>query len=692
MSCALAAALTPLALHAAPASGSDALEQVVISASLRATPLAELPQSATVLDAGTLQAAGVQHFEDVLGLVPGLNWASGTSRPRYFQLRGIGETEQYQGAPNPSVGFLIDDIDFSGVGMPATLFDLDHIEVLRGPSGTVYGANALAGLISVRSRDPGRAPELAAEATAGDYGTAALGFVAGDGRDDGTAGWRLAAQRYRSDGFRRNVYLQRTDTNGYDESTVRGKLAWDPTPRLQALLTLLYADLGNGYDAWSVDNTRITRSNQPGRDSQRSTGASLRLEGTTDHGRWLSVTSAASSDIEYSFDGDWANDPFWGSNAPYDYFEGHSRTRRTLAQDLRFLGDGAALAAGQLRPTLGAYVLQLREEDTQLDSWNDQYYGPGQSTLYSHFKSTNAALYGSLDLLMAERGTLTLGLRAEQHGADYADTADAPFPHSSNWLGGGNLSWSWAANAQQRYYATLARGYKAGGFNIGSGIETAQREFDPEGLWNLEFGLQMHAPVARLELRADVYAMRRTSMQVYNSRQLLADNPLTYVFYTDNAAHGDNVGLEGELHWRPLPHWTLAATAAVQRTRFLGYVNDGLDLRGRAQAFAPAWQFSLSPAWEHPAGFFARADLQAQDGFYFSSSNDQQATARTLVNLRVGWQARSWKLSLWAHNLFDAHYEVQGYYFGLEPPDFPVKSYIQNGDPLQLGVTLRWEL
>ena len=87
--------------------------------------------------------------------MPGLSWASGTSRPRYFQMRGIGETEQYQGAPNPSVGFLIDDIDFSGVGMPATLFDLDRVEVLRGPSGTVYGANALAGLISVRSRDPG---------------------------------------------------------------------------------------------------------------------------------------------------------------------------------------------------------------------------------------------------------------------------------------------------------------------------------------------------------------------------------------------------------------------------------------------------------------------------------------------------------------------------------------------------------
>src|SRR5271167_1403625 len=233
----------------------DTLEAIVVTASLRSTSVAELPQSVTVLDEETLRAAGVQHFEDVLALIPDLNWAAGTSRPRFFQLRGIGEVEQYQGAPNPSVGFLIDDIDFSGVGMPATLFDTQQVEVMRGPQGTTYGANALAGLISVRTNDPGRDFELNGEVTGATYDTRALGLVIGDGFASGAAGWRLVAQQYVGDGFRHNAYLDENSTNGYDEGTLRGKLNWRLSDTLQADLTLMHVNINNGYDAWSIYNT-----------------------------------------------------------------------------------------------------------------------------------------------------------------------------------------------------------------------------------------------------------------------------------------------------------------------------------------------------------------------------------------------------------------------------------------------------
>ena len=692
-SCALAEPAGPPAATAGPpAATAEPLEEIVITAGLRATPISAVPQSVTVLERATLQAAGVQHFEDVLGLVPGLSAAGGSARPRYFQIRGIGEIEQYQGAPNPSVGFLIDDIDFSGIGGAAMLFDLDRIEVLRGPSSTVYGANALAGLISVRSRDPGRQFDLEGEATAADYGTGALGLVVGDGRADGTAGWRVAAQRYRSDGFRYNAFLGSHSTNGFDESTLRGKLVWDPSAQLHAALTLLHADLDEGYDAWSIDNSRITQSNQPGRDAQRSSGAALRLEFATGAGRILSISSAAVSHIDYSFDGDWGNDTFWGSNAPYDYFEQHLRQRRTLAQDLRFEGDAGSLLADRLKPVVGVYVLRLRESDAQLDTWNDQYNGAGQSLLYSDYQATQSAAYGSLELAAARHGTLTLGLRAERRVAGYADSSDVPFPSATSSLFGGNLSWLWRSSDLRQYYATLARGYKAGGFNIGAQIDPSQRQFQAETLWNIELGVRAWNARRDLQLQADVYAMRRVNMQVYSSRQLLPSNPLTYVFFTSNAAHGDNIGLESQLTWRPAPRWTWQASAALQHTRYLGFVNEGLDLRGRSQAFAPDWQLSLGVEYALPAGWFARGDVQAQDGYYFSASDNQRARARELVNVRLGWQGARLSASFWVRNLLQQHYAVYGFYFGDEPPDFPVKSYLQNGDPRQIGVTVRYAL
>src|SRR4029077_9760601 len=113
--------------------------------------------------------------------------------------------------------------------------------------------------------------------------------------------WRVAAQQYRSDGYRHNAYLQRNDTNGYNEGTLRGKLFWQLAPSLRADLAVMDVDLNNGYDAFSIDNSRTTLTNQPGRDAQQSLGASLKLTWKTDaFGELRSVSSAANSHIVYS--------------------------------------------------------------------------------------------------------------------------------------------------------------------------------------------------------------------------------------------------------------------------------------------------------------------------------------------------------------------------------------------------------
>jgi iron complex outermembrane recepter protein len=687
-------------------SADDTLDEIVVTATLRSTKVAELPQSVTVVDRDTLRDAGVQHFEDVLGLIPDLNWAAGTSRPRFFQLRGIGEVEQYQGAPNPSVGFLIDDIDFSGVGMPATLFDTQQIEVLRGPQGTTYGANALAGLISVRTVDPGRDFELNGEITGADYDTRAASLAVGDGFAAGDAGWRLVAQQYLSDGFRHNAYLDENSTNGFDEGTLRGKLRWQITDALRADLTLMHVNIDNGYDAWSIYNTYTTYSNQPGRDAQLSNGAALRLvDSIAGIGELRSVTSTADSKITYSFDGDWGNDALWLATtgyAPYDFFQSDDRTRRTVAEDLRMIGDPSDALFGKVRWLAGVYALRLTESDKQEFIW-DAYDagvngtpGAGSSGLDSKYSATNVALYGSLEANVGARSVLSGGLRVERRVADYSDSADiqTPFPEQTNHMIGGNVSWETATGDGEHVYATLARGYKGGGFNIGSGILSEQRSFGPESLWSLETGLKYSQAMSPLQLQTDVFYMRRQNMQVYLSEQLQQNNPLNYVFYTQNASDGENYGLEGEAAYRLSDRWQISGTGSWLRTRYVGVSGlfSSLDLDGRAQPFAPSYKLSAAVDYRHPSGWFARLDASAIGSFYYYTSDAQASRAYNLENVRVGYEHGSWSGSLWVRNLFGAGYAQQGFYFGLIPPNYPNQSFLQLGDPRQVGITIDYRL
>jgi iron complex outermembrane recepter protein len=681
----------------AAAASDDSLDEIVVTASLRSTSVADLPQSVTVLNSATLRTAGVQHFEDVLPLIPDLNWTSGTSRPRFFQLRGIGEVEQYQGAPNPSVGFLIDDIDFSGVGMPATLFDTKQIEVLRGPQGTTYGANALAGLISVRTEDPGDDFDLRSEITGATYDTRAAGLVVGDGFAGGAAGWRLVAQEYLSDGFRHNEYLDENSTNGYDEGTVRGKLHWQVTDALAADLTLMHVNIDNGYDAWSIYNTYTTYSNQPGKDAQLSNGAALRLSDVfTGVGELRSVTSTANSKITYSFDGDWGNDGLWGIYAPYDYFQIDDRRRRTVAEDLRFIGDPANALFGRIRWLAGMYALRLTESDHLAYVYDDQYDGAGSSVLDSNYSATNVALYGSLEANLDARTVLSGGLRLEHREAHYADSSDVqtPFPAETNRMAGGNLSLQRSVGDAEHVYVTLARGYKGGGFNIGSGILSEQREFGPESLWSAETGLKVGKPDGALQLQADVFYMRRQNMQVYLSEQLQQNNPLAYVFYTQNASNGENYGLETEASYRLTDRWQVSGSASLLRTRYLNVsgIFATLDLDGRAQPFAPAYKLSAAVEYQHPFGWFGRFDASAIDNFYYYTSDAQTSSAYNLESVRAGYRRGPWTASVWVHNLFDAHYAQNGFYFGLIPPNYPNQNFLQQGDPRQVGVTVNYAL
>ena len=673
---------------AAPPESTSRLDVVVVTATLRPVPAIDRPGGVTVLAGDAVREAGVVHLEELLPQLPSLSWAGASSRPRYFQLRGIGELEQYQGAPNPSLGFLVDEIDFSGIGMIASLFDVEQVEVLRGPQGTRYGANALGGLIKIKTRDPEPQREADAELSFGgdnlwSAGIAAGGRLGDPGAFDGA--WRAVLERAVSDGFRRNRYLGRDDTNGRDETTARLKFRLEAEAGWRADLALLHADFDNGYDAFAIDNSFETLSDRPGRDSQRSDGASLDLHWPgTGQGELRSITTWAESDIVASFDGDWGNERDWGDAGPYDFFSDTRRGRRTLSQDFRASGaNGNALSW-----IAGAWFSRLEETNRIADDGlylDDAFV----RLLDSDYRATSMALYGEVDWALAPATTVTAGLRGEERDANYADSDGVAFdPRDRMW--GGELSVTHRLTPAQSVWASASRGFRAGGFNIGTTVPEERQQFTPEYLWSVESGWKGRDEAGNRRADLNIYYMHREHPQVSTSLQLDPQDPLTFMFLTDNADSGVAWGLESSAALRLNDRLEIEAMASWMESRYHGYQFGDNDLEGRAFAHAPEWKASLAATWRHPSGWMARADLSGEAGFFFDTSHDQRADSRFLANLRTGYEAKSWSVEVWAHNLFDERYPVRGFYFGNEPPDFPTRLYLRWGDPRQIGLTARY--
>jgi outer membrane receptor protein involved in Fe transport len=673
-------------LFCGAAVAAEPIDEIVVTADFRGRLASDLPASVTVLDARQIEERSVQHFEELVSSIPNFNWSGDGHRARYFQMRGVGELEQYQGAPNPSVGFLIDDIDFSGIGTVATLFDMQSVEVLRGPQGTRYGANALAGLVYLRSAEPTAEFDGRIELQAGEDGMVAGGVAFGGGlnANDSVTG-RLSAHFHHSNGFRDNAYLNRNDTNGRDETTLRGRLKWFGGDAWTFNLAGLFVDVDNGYDAFAIDNSLTMLSDRPGKDAQQSAGASLRadFEGEL---TLTSITAIADSDIEFSYDADWGNDNAWDP-VLYDYISVSDRHRRTLSQEFRLLADNWLV---------GVYALRLEDDIATLN--RGEYFDPGfdfadslDDLLSSDYASTNVAAFGQVDHELGAIARLTAGLRLERRMTDYSDSAGLEAGPSDT-LWGGEVALSFDHSEAVTSFVSLSKGYKANGFNLGLAVPDQYRTFDSESLYNLEGGIKATLLDRALRLNASVFVSRHDDKQVRTSFQLNPGDPTSFGFVTINVDEARTVGLEADVRWLPTDSWTLYAALGLLDTEFTKVSAPSLaNLDGRSQAHAPDYTFALGGSYEHPRGFFARIDVSARDAFYFDVAHDERSRSYELVNTRVGYRAGSWSATLWARNLLDKDYAVRGFYFGNEPPDFPNALYTRAGDPRQVGLTFNKE-
>tara|TARA_R110001583_G_scaffold173287_1_gene327170 strand:- start:17604 stop:19649 length:2046 start_codon:yes stop_codon:yes gene_type:complete len=654
------------------------LPAMVINADFRPNTAQETPISLTTIDSEVIESRGAQHIEDILNLAPNVNVSSGASRGQYFQIRGIGERSQFSSPINPSVGLMIDGIDFSRIGGAATLFDVEQVEVLRGPQGTLFGTNALAGVINMQSKQPTNDFDIHMETGIAEYNTRNVGVAVGGALVEDSLLGRMSIYSHQSDGYMDNDFLNRDDTQDQDEITAKGHLKWLANEDLTIDLNLIHLNINNGYDAFTLDNSRHSQSDQPGEDSQKTDAIALKTDWRASSAVQLQTAlTYLNSNSVYSYDADWDNNPI------YNGFEEFNRKRNNQSFEVKALSNKDGwIFNNSTEWAVGFYHLA---QDEKLDLNSD--YG----NLDNKYQTENTSIFGQLDTHLNDKLTVISGLRVEYFTADYTDS-NAINVETDEVLFGGKLGLNYQLEENQLLYTSLSRGYKSGGVNNNTSLLPSQLKFDTEYMWSLETGLKSLWLDGDLMTNVSAFYSLRRDAQVKTSIDIGGGE---FKDYLTNAAKGTNYGIEAELDWLASDKLRIFASLGLLHASFDEYDNPdpaSYNANGRRQAHAPAYQFSLGSEIYLTSNWTFKANIEGKDEFYYSNSHSSKSASYAIVNSNLDYRNGNWKVSLWGRNLFDKDYYTRGFYFANNPPAYDnPQTYTQYAEPRVVGVNLTWD-
>ena len=691
---------TPPAV-AAPRGG---IEEIVVTAQRREQSAQEVGIAVTAITGEELTARGVTTVNQLENLAPSLEVESafGGGQPQ-FRLRGVG-FEDYATNNTPTVGVYVDEVAYPIPAMTqGILFDMERVEVLRGPQGTLYGRNTTGGAVNFITRKP--TAETSAGATV-EYGRfnrwQAEGFVSGALAP--TVRARLAATTTQGGGWQENRTTGQ-DHGDADRLGVRGQIAADAGEAVELLLSAhwyrdesdgqgLYlfrpagatrADTGRRATGWGTSASfagllGIARDTAPFRDNE-GYGASLRVTADLSGTELVSLTSYETLDrFEYN---DWDATPQNVANQAY------LSDGSVFAQELRLSGQ----AGDQVRWLVGGYY-SSEELDEDFRTGFTDVFGFDVSTNYDQEVET-ASLFGQGEYQLNPQVNLILGLRYEDETRELKNFNTVTFPVIG--LGVTNLNRStdlseltgkagveFQANDDVLFYGTVSKGIKSGGFTAVNTLAADQvNPFAAEELWAYEVGVKTDVPAANLRLNAAAFWYDYTDQQVLS---VIIDPVFGAVGRFANVPESTIWGGEAELTWQPVETLTITQSLGYKEGEYDRFVAPDLaassatcfpcrtvtvDRSGEELGF-PNWSYGGSATLAVPlqAGYTvtAAADYSYRD----TSTSNLLGPVYTIdsywlfnASLSVGPTDGNWQATLWARNLFDAEYdETRNFFIG----------------------------
>ena len=710
---AVAVASATLDLHA------QVLEEVVVTAQHREESLQDVPIAITAIGAEDIRTADVSDINSISLRTPGFSMgAFNPAQPQLF-IRGIGSNADGAGEDQSVVVFLDGVYLGRTAGQAFDLFDLERLEVLRGPQGTLYGKNAAGGAINIITTKPSEEFEGGFELSGGD-----MGYFGVRGMLSGPLGDRMAGKisfsHKERDGYVESIVADIDDLNSYNTDGVRAQLLARPADTLELLLSVDASKdrrdapgrsigdglaLGNLVDTYppelQPDFYENLQDKLPHSDTDTA-GISLQADWDLGPGTFTSITAYRTADADVF-------DP--QPPVAFEYFpivtvdNFFKEDGDQFSQEIRF----ASQASDSLFWQAGLYYLN---EQVDRDEFFDGIIGaplggaPTGTTLprggnYQTNETESMGAFGQLTWSFGDNWDLTLGGR---YTTESKDATNRSLANGVNILEVFDIkadeSWdAFTPKVAVNYYlgdttlyATASTGFKSGGFQGSAPTELAAvTPFDEENVTNYEAGIKGMLLDSSLRFNATVFYTQYEDLQVLI--QTVGPGGVPGPNLTQNAGEAESSGFELEMQWQLGSYFQLAGTYAYLDTEYTQLDGNLKPFEGNRLRNAPKNAGSLSLIFDYPlAGggiIGARADYTHKDKAYQDLENREEGAISSydVTNLRASYTAedQSWELAGWVKNVFDEEYMLHNYTInpGVAPMVLPAA-------PRTVGATLTY--
>lgn len=676
--------LSIIACSALYGADTNKLDKVTVTANKIEENLQNVPQSITVIDKTILEQKGITDITGIIAEIP--NMASYPDHGTMVNFRGLNASMFTNNNP---IVIYIDGVPITDrMGYDISMANVEKVEVLRGPQGTLYGKDAIGGVINIITKEPTNTHSGSIGVEYGKNNTKLGSFNITGPIKENELYYGLNAQLKSTDGWVTNQLKNDDKANKTEDKKISGFLLYKPTDRLSAKLTLSSYDkekdwgknqsLGgtiplSEYKRSGAENTNF---DIPTFENTKIDSQSLNINYEMDDLTITSVTTHKKMDLDSDFDMDFGNNPGFAGAKQFNYTENKEITEElrvsSVKENLKWVA-GVYLDNGEREQ--GPYGMQM---------------GGNEQNAISKSDSDTKAIFGQATFPISSKVDLTLGGRYQKIKKDLdlkfynlpIGTTGAPTFTLQD-----ERSWNtfipkaalaYKMNENFTPFVSISKGYMPGGFNFfAAGGSKSDNSFEPQVSTNYETGIK--GVIDNLSFTASIFRMDIKDIHIYKQSGAM--------FLTDNAKKAHSQGIEFDFNYFPTNEIEISGGVGFVNAKYDDYNAGTKKYDGQRIENTPKHTANLAISYHHPAGYYGRVDAKnAGETAYFNSGNKkfEKIGSHTVTDLKIGYKFSDFDVYGYVKNITDEEY---------------ITSYKNNGmvgiatfnDPRTFGVGLKYK-